>query len=606
MIQKNRTRFMIVLIALVLLASLAGISTISSTASPNQGQKFSGQTPLLVIYANYQKGGSTVRNLPPPEFFANLPQTATIHVNYVGTWDPNAKAAFDYAASIWASLITSSVPIEVEAEWKPLGTNVLGGAWAQGIYRDFPGAPLANTWYPSALANKLAGHDLDPANHDINAQFNSSFPNWYFGTGGTPAWNQYDFASVVLHELCHGLGFFDSFTVDSASGAGNWGFQGFPAAYDHFVINGSGSVLIDTFPSSPSSTTLAAQLQSDNIFFNGPLAVAANNSTPPALYAPSSWAQGSSIAHLGEAFNNTPNALMTYALTNGEVEHDPGPVTRAILRDIGWTVGSGPAKTATPTPTATAIPLKPKAWVYLGLVANNYAAPKLGINGAVKENGAPISGVKIGLCTYDGSQCASKVETTTDTNGWYSFPKAPTLSAGQSYYVYYDNSGLTPGRLWKWRSALIKAYNAGTALSMPTFDIGDVTLIAPVDQAVVAFPTTFSWTPRSANHSDSYELDLYGTGPSDPYWWTEPSLGYVSSYTLNALPAPKVGNPFAFNTPYYWEVWVLAPDGGYGISLDARQVIFTPGAGAPGSLSAQEGAGGLDASMRPSSHRGLP
>ncbi|HNB53235.1 MAG TPA: hypothetical protein PK530_14895, partial [Anaerolineales bacterium] len=128
----------------------------------------------------------TVKNPPPVEFLRDAPQTANITVNYVGAWDAQAQAAFEYAVSIWETQITSSVPIIISAEWANLGPGILGGAGAENLFRDFSGAPVANTWYPVALANKIAGTDLDPGGVDIGAAFNSGFSSWYFGTDGNP------------------------------------------------------------------------------------------------------------------------------------------------------------------------------------------------------------------------------------------------------------------------------------------------------------------------------------------------------------------------------------------------------------------------------------
>ena len=59
-------------------------------------------------------------------------------------------------------------------------------ASASGYWRNFAGAPLRNTWYPRALANKLAGVNLVekngsdpslPANMDIKTQFNVNLGN---------------------------------------------------------------------------------------------------------------------------------------------------------------------------------------------------------------------------------------------------------------------------------------------------------------------------------------------------------------------------------------------------------------------------------------------
>src|SRR5262245_60970749 len=83
---------------------------------------------------------------------------------------------------------------------------------------------FANTWYPTALANRLAGTDLDPASSDITAQFSSvigttcTLPlGWYYGFDGQAPTGTLDFVTVVFHELGHGLGF-ETF-VDPTSGA---------------------------------------------------------------------------------------------------------------------------------------------------------------------------------------------------------------------------------------------------------------------------------------------------------------------------------------------------------------------------------------------------
>src|SRR3990172_4865630 len=101
--------------------------------------------------------------------------------------------AFERAAEIWGEILQSSVPILVNSQFNALtcsGTSaVLGSAGTIQVFRDFAGAPLAGTWYHSALANALEGSDLDPGSSDITAQFNSSIDTgcltgtvgWYYG-----------------------------------------------------------------------------------------------------------------------------------------------------------------------------------------------------------------------------------------------------------------------------------------------------------------------------------------------------------------------------------------------------------------------------------------
>lgn len=410
---------------------LAGLMVVSLIAS---GVAIgSAQAPKMSILENPPKVWITagepsevvVRNRPPAEFLRNAPQTANITVTYVGTWDASAQAAFEYAVSIWETQITSSVEIQVEAEWDNLGPGILGGAGAEDIVRDFPGAPVAGTWYPVALANKISGSDQMPGAVDIGAAFNSAFSSWYFGTDGNPPGDQYDFVSVVLHEIGHGLGFFGSMSVGSncgGAGIGCWGYgSGYPTIYDRFTENGAGTSLL-SFPNF--SSELAAQLTSNNIFFDGPNANAANGNARVPLYAPGTWQQGSSYSHLAESFNGTVNALMTYSIGPGDSEHAPGPVMLGMFTDMGWGITTPtptPTKTSTPTqiptctpfPTVTPVPtLEGATNVYLPLA-----------NKAI-TNCLPNSG--------GGGPTATPTPTATSTGGYFD--------------IYYDNfEGTFPG-----------------------------------------------------------------------------------------------------------------------------------------------------------------
>ena len=151
--------------------------------------------------------------------------------------------AFQFAANIWGATINSSVPITIRANWAPLSctssTAVLGQAASVGMFRNFPGAPISNTWYTGALANALSGTDLEPGSPEITAQFNSNLGNtgcldgthFYLGLDGNHGADE-DLVAVLLHEFAHGLGFL-TFTNTST---GNFN-SGFPSVYDHFLLD---------------------------------------------------------------------------------------------------------------------------------------------------------------------------------------------------------------------------------------------------------------------------------------------------------------------------------------------------------------------------------
>ena len=151
---------------------------------------------------------------------------------------------FLQAASIWGNLLPSSVTIRVQASFDPLTCNsssgVLGAASTIDVARNFPNAPVAGTWYHVALANKLAGVDLQPARNDIQAFFNSSINGnvaclggrtWYYGFDGNEGAN-IELLPVVLHELAHGLGF--STFANESSGAL---LSGVPDVFTRFMLD---------------------------------------------------------------------------------------------------------------------------------------------------------------------------------------------------------------------------------------------------------------------------------------------------------------------------------------------------------------------------------
>jgi hypothetical protein len=264
--------------------------------------------------------------------------TAQFDVTYDG-FTPDAQQAFQAAVNVWGAQLSTPVTIRVEAHWTPLGPGVLGSAGPNDMEINFTNAPMSDTWYPVALANKIAGTDLAPGRPHIVANFSSVFSNWYTGTDGNTPADKYDLMSVVTHELGHGLGFIGSMNVD-ASGQGSWGNgTSYPFAFDRFTGNSTGQSLLDTSIFPNPSTALAGQLTSNQLFWFGQKGTAAAGGAPgPVLYAPATWEQGSSYSHLDETTYpaGNPNSLMTPQLGMGEAIHDPGPICMAIFSDMGW------------------------------------------------------------------------------------------------------------------------------------------------------------------------------------------------------------------------------------------------------------------------------
>ena len=121
------------------------------------------------------------------------------------------RTALDRAVIIWAGIIDSSVVIEITVHFDPLDNNpadgvILASAGPEGVF--FGGGLPAGLQFVSALANSLAGMDLDPGFADIDAVFNSDVDtgaipfNWYYGLDGNPPGNDADFVTTALHAKC--------------------------------------------------------------------------------------------------------------------------------------------------------------------------------------------------------------------------------------------------------------------------------------------------------------------------------------------------------------------------------------------------------------------
>lgn len=288
----------------------------------------------------------------PSSYDPSAPFTATFEVTYSG-FSVEAQAAFQRAVDIWSQHLVSSVPIKVQANWTPLGTNVLGSANTTALFRNLPGQPLANSWYPSALADAISGVDQwtvagQPNQVDMQTRFSSNFTNWYYGLDGNTPGGSFDLVTVVLHELGHGLGFTGSAQVTS-QGIGTHSQGGLPYAYDRWVEDVDGVPMLNGSVYPNNSAELAAFLQSSapgtgtggNVFFDGLYTrptLGADTGLPPRLYSPAQWDQGSSYSHFNDrAFAaDNPNALMTPFVEGGESHDAPGPITCALFKDIGW------------------------------------------------------------------------------------------------------------------------------------------------------------------------------------------------------------------------------------------------------------------------------
>jgi len=369
-------------------SSVIGMKSKGGTVCEASGLNIPHYIPPSKAFLNKNGGGLRVQN------------TAKFYVTYQG-FSTEAQTAFQSAVDIWASLLQSPVTINVLAIWTPLssstrGFETLGSASPASFYANFDGAPRVNIFYPTALAEKLAGKNLNEvkrdsttgAGYEIIAQFNSN-ATWDYSPTSV-ATGKVHLTTVVLHELGHGLGVYDTYGV--SSGNGSFGLQGstVPMAYDIGVQSNSARLLDQT----NGSTALAASLTSGNVNYNVPLVRAANGNSAAELYAPNPWQPGSSIAHLDQTtYSGTNNELMRPQLDDGQVTLDPGPIIINMFKDMGWVapyISHTPLKNTetTTTPFTITATITPDG-------SDGYSFDTTSVKMGYSINGSPITEVKM-------------------------------------------------------------------------------------------------------------------------------------------------------------------------------------------------------------------
>ena len=307
---------------LVLLASL--LSMPQAEAAPLVA-------PSTIWGHTYAAEASGVVSVPATQS-ANLEKLSKFVVNYKNFPDW-AKNEVQAAIDLWAVNFDSKVPVNVDATWARSSTSdILGSARPDRYYSKFSGAPDPSLWYASALANAVAGKDLDLDNPEIIIQINSE-ADWDLDGLGTPTRYEYDLKSVMFHELAHGLGFLSTSTYifDRTKGQ-NVGILLQPTPFDAYLQTQDGNRLVDL----PSPSFELGQALTSRLVWSGPEGIKANNGVKPLMYTPSSYEGGSSVSHVDEnTFTNSgTDAVMTPNLEAGEIFNEPGPILLAMMKDL--------------------------------------------------------------------------------------------------------------------------------------------------------------------------------------------------------------------------------------------------------------------------------
>jgi len=258
-------------------------------------------------------------------------------------------ASLQAAGNIWSSYLTPSFSgetIHVLIDYTSMGGTAtsaqLSSTGPTSFDANFDSGTsnskyIANTYYPYALADHIAGTDsltsqpTDQITMEINSDIGAASSgvltgySFYYGTNDQPGANTFNFEAIALHELMHGLGM-----VSYLQSNGSYNdSQSYPTVYDHYLYDKTANAML----MNETQTARAASEIDGAIYFDGPDTLKDYGAMAP-IYAPATFALGSSLMHVDPSVTDLMNPTQNLASTN----LTPSALDLGILSDIGWTV----------------------------------------------------------------------------------------------------------------------------------------------------------------------------------------------------------------------------------------------------------------------------
>jgi len=198
----------------------------------------------------------------------------------------------------------------------------------------------AGSFYPShppsfqpgrAFTHIVTGVDPNPSLPDIQVTVDFGY-TWNSETDD-PGTLEFDFFSVMLHEITHGLGILSLVGPDGTSEITGTN-PGVFSTFDRFLETGNGKTLFDfagQFLGTPSDLVGGG----NGVYFQGFAAIDFLGDAPR-IHAPNPWRDGSSLGHFSAV--NSVNSVMLPSISSGIKRRSYRPYELGVLHDLGYQV----------------------------------------------------------------------------------------------------------------------------------------------------------------------------------------------------------------------------------------------------------------------------
>lgn len=165
--------------------------------------------------------------------------------------------------------------------------------------------------------------DYFPGTADDIIQLSTTFP-WHFGAG-LPEPGTYDFQSVLVHEIVHGLG------ITTGNFRSDYGYYFGITQWDSLIRDLQGNVAAGGTTGYPNPMTLIGP--EGTLYWTGANANATYGGNMPIFTDPKIDRPGSTLSHPAPA-----GELMSWSLNSMLLTRAPTKLVLDIFRDLGWSV----------------------------------------------------------------------------------------------------------------------------------------------------------------------------------------------------------------------------------------------------------------------------
>jgi len=245
-------------------------------------------------------------------------------------WTPDRRAALDRVADNITEYLRVTAPVALV--YRVEGENDPAERWLAGanssLVSDDPG------FWRTVVQNKIiSGIDANGDADDGLIAWNFAFPT---AVGDVVTGDDFDFTSIVMHELMHSFGIIGHFGPPGTNATRrNW------SIWDSLMASADGTTLVGddyAWPESADHYVLGAD---GGVLFSGANAVAAYGGKLVPVYSPSTWEPGSSGSHLDtDTFTGDDYQLMNHRIKTRGAQgiRELSPIEMGILRDLGYLV----------------------------------------------------------------------------------------------------------------------------------------------------------------------------------------------------------------------------------------------------------------------------